>query len=66
MVKGISKHIVIVKNPDKKNFEQAIFVVRGDIFRKSENRRVKSWLRRAAAEIILNRWSENQRTEITA
>lgn len=35
MVKGISKHIVIVKNPDKKNFEQAIFVVRGDIFRKS-------------------------------
>lgn len=35
MVKGTLKHVVVVKNPDKKNFEQAIFIVKGDIFRKS-------------------------------
>ncbi len=34
MVKGTSKHIVVVKSPDPKVFEQAIFIVREDFFGK--------------------------------
>lgn len=56
MVKGISKHIVIVKNPDRKNFEQAIFVVKGDIFRKSgkTEREIMATARAAAVDYIKN------------
>ena len=30
MVKGISKRVIVVKSPDPKIFEQAIFIVRED------------------------------------
>ena len=30
MVKGLSKKVIIVKSPDPKIFEQAIFIVRDD------------------------------------
>lgn len=30
MVKGVSKRIVVVDAPDRRFFEQAIFIVRGD------------------------------------
>ena len=32
MVKGTSKRVVVVKSPDPKIFEQAIFIVREDFF----------------------------------
>ena len=32
MVKGSSKRIIVVKSPDPEMFEEAIFVVRGDLF----------------------------------
>ena len=35
VVKGTSKHIVVVKSPDPKVFEQAIFIVREDFFGKN-------------------------------
>lgn len=35
VVKGTSKRIVVVKSPDPKVFEQAIFIVREDFFGKS-------------------------------
>ena len=31
MVKGVARRIVVVKSPDKKIFEEAIFIVRDDI-----------------------------------
>ncbi len=34
MVKGTQKRIIVVKSPDKKIFEEAIFVVREDYLRK--------------------------------
>ena len=30
MVKGVSKRIIVVKNPDQRYFEQAIFILRSD------------------------------------
>ena len=30
MIKGVSKHAVIVKPPDSKQFEQAIFILSGE------------------------------------
>ncbi|MBQ3009962.1 MAG: translation initiation factor 2 [Oscillospiraceae bacterium] len=32
MVKGLSRKVIIVKSPDPKIFEQAIFIVRDDFF----------------------------------
>ena len=34
MVKGISKRVVVVKSPDQDVFEEAIFIVREDYFRR--------------------------------
>lgn len=31
MVKGISKQVIVVHSPDKKLFEQAIFILRDDM-----------------------------------
>lgn len=33
MVKGISKRVIVVKSPDPRLFEQAIFIMREDAFR---------------------------------
>lgn len=32
VVKGLSHRVIIVKSPDKRYFEEAIFVVRDDVF----------------------------------
>lgn len=34
MVKGVSRRVIIVKSPDPRLFEQAIFIVREDAFHK--------------------------------
>ena len=38
MVKGTSKRVVVVKSPDPKVFEQAIFIVREDFLKGREGR----------------------------
>ena len=35
MVKGVSRRVVVVKSPDPKIFEQAIFIIREDFFERS-------------------------------
>lgn len=35
MVKGISKRVIVVKSPDPRVFEEAIFIVKEDLFHKS-------------------------------
>ena len=35
MVRGAAKHVIVIKNPDKRIFEQAIFIVKRDLFRKN-------------------------------
>ena len=36
MIKGTSKRVVVVNNPDPKIFEQAIFIVREDVFKRPD------------------------------
>ena len=36
MIKGIGKRVVVVKSPDPKIFEEAIFIIREDFFNRSE------------------------------
>ena len=33
MVKGISKRVIVIKSPDKRIFEEAIFIMREDAFK---------------------------------
>ena len=33
MIKGIAKRVVIVKSPDPRYFEEAIFIVKSDVFK---------------------------------
>jgi len=64
MIKGISRHIVVVKNPDKKNFEQAIFIVKGDIFRKSGKTESEIMAEaRAAAEDYVKKTVRKQKSK---
>jgi len=35
VVKGVSRRVIVVKTPDPKIFEEAIFIVREDILRRS-------------------------------
>lgn len=34
MVKGISRRVIVVKSPDPEYFEEAIFIIRDDMFSK--------------------------------
>lgn len=33
MVKGVTRRVIVIKSPDTRYFEEAIFVVRDDVFR---------------------------------
>lgn len=35
MVKGLSRRVVVVKSPDSRIFEEAIFIIREDVLRSS-------------------------------
>ena len=35
MIKGVSKRVIVVKSPDPRIFEQAIFIVKEDYLRKA-------------------------------
>ena len=52
MIKGLSKRIVVVKNPDSELFEEAIFVVREDALRKGHSSDVLQQAQKAANEYI--------------
>lgn len=54
MVKGTSKHIVVVKSPDPKVFEQAIFIVREDFFGKCGKLSALKEAQQVADEYIRN------------
>lgn len=49
MIKGTSKRVVVVNNPDPKMFEQAIFIVREDVFKRPD--RSKSDILREARQV---------------
>ncbi len=51
MVKGVAKRIIVVKNPDQRYFEQAIFILRSDCAGVSE-KEVLRQARRAAHEYL--------------
>ena len=34
MVKGVSKHVIVIKSPDPHLFEEAIFIVKEDVLHK--------------------------------
>ena len=54
MVKGISKRVIVVKNPDQRYFEQAIFILRSDLRREEgvSEREVLRQARRAANDYL--------------
>lgn len=35
MVKGISKKVIVIRSPEKKLFEEAIFIVNEDVYREN-------------------------------
>ena len=47
MVKGTNKRVVVVKSPDPRVFEQAIFIVREDFFSGQKDRKGADVLREA-------------------
>ena len=52
MVKGTSKQIVVVKSPDPKVFEEAIFIVKEDFFRRGGRANALKEAQKAANEYI--------------
>ena len=54
MVKGVSRQVIVVKSPDPKLFEQAIFILRQDARSVSEEMLLKE-AARAASPVPL-RW----------
>ncbi len=35
MVKGVSRHVIVIRSPDKKLFEEAIFIVNEDAYKEN-------------------------------
>jgi len=35
VVKGVSRRVIVIKSPDRRMFEEAIFIVKEDIFRET-------------------------------
>lgn len=52
MVKGISKRVIVVKNPDPALFEEAIFIIREDVFVRSPASDVIKEAQRAANDYL--------------
>ena len=52
MIKGLSKRIVVVKNPDSELFEEAIFVIRDDALSKGQGDDVLQQAQKAADEYV--------------
>ena len=53
MVRGTNRRVVVVRSPDPKIFEEAIFVVREDLFRQASSAdKVMSEARKAARSYL--------------
>lgn len=58
MVKGLSKRVVVVKSPDPKIFEEAIFIVREDYFSNTEGVSSEELIKEA--QRVANYYARNQ------
>ena len=56
MVKGISRQVIVVQSPDKKLFEQAIFILKDDAVEVTEEALMKE-----AQQVIRNPKAEGKR-----
>jgi hypothetical protein len=52
VVKGTNRRVIVVKSPDPKVFEEAIFVVREDFLRQRSPEQVVEEARRAASDYL--------------
>ncbi len=52
MVKGTNRRVIVVKSPDPKVFEEAIFILREDYARHKNAEQVMAEARRAANEYL--------------
>jgi len=52
MIKGLSKRVIVVKCPDRELFEEAIFIIREDVFRQRSDADVIGQAQRAANDYI--------------
>ena len=57
MVQGVSRQVIVVKSPDPRFFEQAIFIVKEDAFGKGASAEAVLQEARRAAEGYLRRTS---------
>lgn len=57
MVKGISKQVIVVRSPDPKLFEQAIFILREDAKEVTDAQLLKE-AKRVAASPAVRRWKK--------
>lgn len=62
MVQGVSRQVIVVKSPDPRFFEQAIFIVKEDAFGKGASAEAVLQEARRAADGYLKRASGWRRT----
>lgn len=66
MVKGVTKRVIVVRSPDPRFFEQAVFFLREDVFRRGEvsadqvleeaNAVAERWLKQGGKRLRYRRW----------
>ena len=56
MVKGISRHVIVVSSPDRKLFEQAIFIIREDAREVTEDMLLKEAERAIRFPQVKKKW----------
>lgn len=66
MVRGAAKHVIVIKNPDKGIFEQAIFIVKRDLFRKNgkSEEEILREARRAAEGYVRKTFQKREKYDI--
>ena len=75
MVKGTNRRVVVVKSPDPKIFEEAIFIIREDLFHRGSSpekimadarRSANAYLRQAVKEKKVKPWARIRGTLFAA
>jgi len=56
LIKGVSKNVVVIRSPDPRYFEQAIFILRDDVVKQGGNsrERILEEAERVACEYLKN------------
>lgn len=62
VVKGMNRRVIVVRSPDPKMFEEAIFILREDYLRDRNEAQVLDEARRAAGEYLRTRTGVKKRT----